>query len=456
MLTLPDGTYSEVSAGALLTCGLKSEGTLACGGWNGYGQSTPPSGTFTQISADRYHACAVQDDGALVCWGENSYNEAPFLSLSPAGLPDAKAGIAYSQTVTASGGTAPYVFGLEAGSLPTGLALSPAGLLSGTPTTSGLYTCTVQVEDSSFPLAANQVYTILVNPNTPPVSDAQELTTIEDTALGITLTASDADGNPLSWIVGAPNHGVLTGTAPDLTYTPTADWHGTDTFNFHVNDGIIDSITAAVTIQVNPVNDTPSAVADGYTTSEDIPLTVPDPGVLANDADVDLDSLAAVLVAGPAHGILALNLDGSFTYTPTLNSNGTDSFTYKANDGALDSNITTVTIDVTPVNDAPVAPILDDTNWLARLAHQTVIPAFNDVDGDTLTYTAQLVGGGALPAWLNFDAATRTFSGAPSNADVGVYHILVTADDGHLTATSSFTLTVQLNPHKIYLPSLVK
>ena len=77
--------------------------------------------------------------------------------------------------------------------------------------------------------------------------------------------------------------------------------------------------------------------------------------MLSNDTDVDSPTLTAALVSGPAHGTLTLNADGSFTYTPDANFNGTDSFTYKASDGLADSNVATVTITVNAVNDAPVA-----------------------------------------------------------------------------------------------------
>ena len=80
------------------------------------------------------------------------------------------------------------------------------------------------------------------------------------------------------------------------------------------------------------------------------------PGVLGNDTDVDGDRAdGGRWSSGPAHGTLTLNADGSFTYTPSANYNGADSFTYKANDGTADSNVATVTITVGAVNDAPVA-----------------------------------------------------------------------------------------------------
>ncbi len=96
-------------------------------------------------------------------------------------------------------------------------------------------------------------------------------------------------------------------------------------------------------------NQAPVAATDTYTTSQGMPLTVAASGVLGNDTDADSSMLTAILVSGPNNGMLTLNSDGSFTYTPSSGFNGTDTFTYKANDGSADSNIVTVTITVNPV-----------------------------------------------------------------------------------------------------------
>src|SRR5205814_1972187 len=99
-------------------------------------------------------------------------------------------------------------------------------------------------------------------------------------------------------------------------------------------------------------NTAPVANNDSVTTAEDTSVSG---NVLANDSDVENDSLTAVLNTAPAHGTVALAADGSFTYTPAANYNGADSFTYRASDGQANSNVATVSIAVTPVNDAPVA-----------------------------------------------------------------------------------------------------
>src|SRR5439155_128949 len=112
------------------------------------------------------------------------------------------------------------------------------------------------------------------------------------------------------------------------------------------------------------------------------------PGVLANDTDPDGDTKTAVLVSGPLHGTLTLNANGSFTYTPAVNYNGPDSFTYKANDGTLTSNVATVAITVVAVNNAPDAA--NDSNTLPyttlfRASAPGVLANDTDPDGDPKT-----------------------------------------------------------------------
>src|SRR5205814_728630 len=122
------------------------------------------------------------------------------------------------------------------------------------------------------------------------------------------------------------------------------------------SNGGVDTLTENLAITVSAVNDAPVAANDAYTTSEDTPLTTgAGLGLLANDTDIDGDGLTAVLVTGPAHGALSLSSDGAFTYTPVANYHGSDSFTYRANDGTADSNLVTVSLTITAVNDAPVA-----------------------------------------------------------------------------------------------------
>jgi VCBS repeat-containing protein len=207
--------------------------------------------------------------------------------------------------------------------------------------------------------------TLTIGPDAPPVAVNDAFTTAEDTPLtvaasGVLSNDTDADTSPgalTAVVVTQPAHGTLAlGANGGFTYTPAANYNGPDSFTYKANDAILDSNAATVTITVTAVNDAPVAVADSYTTLEDTPLTIAAAvGVLSNDSDVDTAaaSLTANLVAGPAHGTLALSPNGGFTYTPAANYNGPDSFTYKTNDGALDSSVATVSLTITAVNDAP-------------------------------------------------------------------------------------------------------
>jgi VCBS repeat-containing protein len=155
-----------------------------------------------------------------------------------------------------------------------------------------------------------------------------------------------------SHVVDVPAHGNVTVNADGtFVYTPAHDYFGTDSFSYRLNDGSLESNLATVSVTIAAVNDAPVA-GDVYATiAEDTPLLIT---LGSSVRDVDSINVTTQIVTNPAHGVLTLNNDGSYTYTPNANYNGTDSFTYQANDGAADSNLASVNINVTPVNDAPV------------------------------------------------------------------------------------------------------
>ncbi len=211
--------------------------------------------------------------------------------------------------------------------------------------------------------------------NDVPVANADSYTTAEDTVLTIAapgVLANDSDvveGSDLN--VSAytqPGHGSVTLAADgSFIYTPEANYNGVDSFYYTVNDGTDDGNTVKVSIDVTPVNDVPVAIADSYTTAEDTVLTIAAPGVLANDSDVvEGSDLNVSAYTQPGHGSVTLAADGSFIYTPEANYNGVDSFYYTVNDGTDDGNTVKVSIDVTPVNDVPVA-VMTPTRQLRTL-----------------------------------------------------------------------------------------
>ncbi len=182
---------------------------------------------------------------------------------------------------------------------------------------------------------------------------------------------------------------ISDGTSGDLTFTPAPDASGSATISVHAwdhgsngNGDVNFSPTQTFTITVNPVNDPPVAVADGtYGVRQDLSLSVnAAAGVLANDTDVDTTHAALTAVSPPdtnvTHGTLTLNSNGSFTYTPNASYVGTDSFTYHARDGAANSNVVAVSLNVY-VNHAPIA-VADTVTVVAGSSYTALDLLTND------------------------------------------------------------------------------
>jgi hypothetical protein len=193
--------------------------------------------------------------------------------------------------------------------------------------------------------------------NRPPVAESQAVAVDEDQEAAVTLRASDPDFNTLTYtVVSPPQHGTLSGSAPNLRYRPAANYSGSDSFTFRASDGLLQSVAATVSLDVRPVNDAPTAGGNSYSVAANQSLNVAAPGVLANDLDVD-SALTARLVSSPANGVVALLGDGSFSYTPTAGFSGTDTFVYEATDGTSAATAT-VTVTVTPSAPPPSTPVL--------------------------------------------------------------------------------------------------
>jgi VCBS repeat-containing protein len=248
-----------------------------------------------------------------------------------------------------------------------GTVLLNAGQITYTATAGyfGPATFSYAVSDGYGHTVNGTVNVTVANPgNHAPIAVADNLAGQEDTPLIIAASSlvgndTDVDGNTLLLTgvsAGANTHGtvVLNGDG-SITYTPTANFNGNASFTYTVSDGVGGVATGTVNLVVAAVNDAPIAVADSYAVSEGGTLvTTLGTGVIINDSDVESSALSAALVSGPAHGVLTLNGNGSFTYTPDEFFNGTDTFTYKVNDGSLDSAAATVTLNVAAVAEAPI------------------------------------------------------------------------------------------------------
>ncbi len=267
--------------------------------------------------------------------------------------------------------------------------------------------------------------------NDVPVANAQLVSLDEDTQVSIELVATDEDLDDLTFeVTTQPTKGVLTGTAPSLTYTPNADYSGNDSFAFVANDGTVNSAPATVTLTVTPVNDLPTADAQTLLTLEDTAI-----GIAITGADVDGNSLTFTVGAQPSNGVLS-GAPPTLSYLPSAGFNGQDSFTVVPNDGTADGLAATITINVSSVNDLPVADAL--SLMLAEDSQVAVTLAGSDQDGDPLTFA------------IVDQPTSGSISGSPPaltytpNADFfGVDTFTYAANDGTADSTPAIvTLTI--------------
>ncbi|EMK3385438.1 tandem-95 repeat protein [Vibrio parahaemolyticus] len=216
------------------------------------------------------------------------------------------------------------------------------------------------------------------------------------------------------------------------TITPTADWNGSEILTFTATDPSGESISQTVNFTVAPVAD---IVADSVTVVEDTPTIIK---VLGNDTFEGDDKVVSLDTNnGPANGTVSINPDGSVTYTPNDNYHGTDSFTYIVTSGGV-SESTTVSVDVTPVNDVPVAKDDIATTQEDTAVTIDVLPNDSDMDGDKLSIQSASV----PEAQGKVEIVEGKLVFTPSENFNGDAEITYTITDGQLTDEAKVTVTV--------------
>ncbi|EJG0750098.1 tandem-95 repeat protein [Vibrio parahaemolyticus] len=216
------------------------------------------------------------------------------------------------------------------------------------------------------------------------------------------------------------------------TFTPTADWNGSEALTFTATDPSGESVSKTVNFTVAPVAD---IVADKATVVEDTPAIIK---VLGNDTFEGDDQVVSLDTNnGPANGTVSVNPDGSVTYTPNDNYHGTDSFTYIVTSGGV-SESTTVSVDVTPVNDAPVAKDDIATTQEDTAVTIDVLPNDSDVDGDKLSIESASV----PKEQGTVEVVNGKLVFTPAENFNGDAEITYTVTDGQLTDEAKVTVTV--------------
>jgi Bacterial Ig domain/Fibronectin type III domain len=292
---------------------------------------------------------------------------------------------------------------------------------------------------------SNTVTATITASNRTPQATADAATTPEDTAVTIAVLANDTDpdGNPLTiTAVTQGAHGTVTTNGTSVTYLPATNFAGTDAFSYTVSDGKGGTATAPASITIMPVNDWPVATADAAATAEDTPVTI---AVLANDTDPDGNPLTITAVTQGAHGTIATN-GTALTYTPAANFAGTDAFTYTVTDGQGGTATATVSLTVTPVNDAPLAAADTATTPKSTPVTIAVLANDRDPDGDPLTISVFTQGAHGT---VTSNGSTLTYTPVKDYTGTDAFSYTVRDSKGS-TASAAVSVTIT-NPDAVML-----
>ncbi|MGD9902030.1 MAG: Ig-like domain-containing protein [Vicinamibacterales bacterium] len=422
--------------------------------------SAPPGGeldfeTFTSMGSDpayEFAACVVgsgcanappelQVHDVLLSWTAAAGGVVSYTAYRApgAGIPDQSLWTAVGPPVPA---TANPLQQIDGASLVNGATYS--------------YFVLATYADGTTSAPSNFVPIIAVND--PLVAGDDVYGTDEDTPLvvaapGVLGNDTDADDPPPTGVlpVGILPPGLTLNGDGSFSYVPAPNASGAVSFQYKATRGAVESNVATVTITIHPVNDAPVAEHDAYTMDQGGVLTVPVAGVLANDSDVDSGGLTAGALTQPAEGkgTVVLNPDGSFVYTPPASFAGTATFTYRASDGLLSSNVATVTITVNAVGygfvnvkNLPPAPGVTFkpskygtlVQFLWQFTKNGTVVASSDAQpsvtitgpgGYNQTFTPANCGAFGFTFTYNAYYKKWEFNWKPKNAAVGTYYVVV-------------------------------
>lgn len=358
----------------------------------------------------------------------------PSIDVAPAALPDGRTGDAYTQTFAASGGTAPYSYALFSGSLPPGISLSSAGVLSGTPTTTGTFNFTMYITDSSAgsgPFSVSRNYGLTIASAVPVTGDVSATVAYGSgvNPVGLDLSGGAADSVA---VASLPGHGTAIANGTAISYQPHAGYAGPDSFTYTATNAEGSSAPATVSITVSPpvIAITPSA-----------PLTAQ---VGASYSQTFTWSggaapYSAYSVAGLPMGLLVTASDGdSVTVSGTPNQSGSFTVSVSASDSSTGSGPFTADDVFTLQVDAPGLTMTPAAGSALTADYPQPYSQTFSASGGTAPYVYVLTG--PLPAGLSFDGTSGTLSGTPAEAGTA-FPFTVTVTDSSTGAGSPYSLS---------------
>lgn len=297
----------------------------------------------------------------------------------------------------------------------------------------------VTAREELFANSATAEFEVL---NDAPVAEHLNISTNEDVPLQISLSATDANGDTLVYsIVKDPENGSLTRLDEEsgtVTYVPNENYYGSDTVSFKVNDGLEDSNIGNISISIFPVNDPPSTEGQELNLNENGEVSITLIG-----SDPDGDELTYSITEDPVSGSLT-GEPPNLIYRPSSGFSGSDGFSFVANDGELDSNVSRVDLTVAPVNDVPSATdISTETNEDESV---TVTLTANDSDSDSLTFTIMTQPShGTLGQLTSVNSNSSTVVYTPAAEYSGADIFTFSASDGDASSDAA-TVNIDINP----------
>ncbi len=388
----------------------------------------------------------------------------PTLTITPTTLPNGTQGSAYSQTVSASGGTAPYTYAISAGSLPAGLSLNTGtGVLSGTPSASGTFNLTVTATDANS-ATGSRAYSLLINGLAPPVAGAvSAIVAASSSNNPITLNLSGGAATSVA-VASAASHGTATASGTSITYTPTAGYSGSDSFTYTATNAGGTSSPATVTITVSPpaVAITPTTLPNGTQGTAYSQTVSASGGTAPYTYAIIAGSLPAGLSLNTGTGVISgtPSASGSFNLTLTAtdanSANGSRAYSLLINGlappvaGAVSAivaasssnNPITLNLSGGTATSVAVASAASHGTATASGTSITYTPTAGYSGSDSFTYTATNSGGTSSPATVTLTVSAPTLIVSPATAPGatagGAYSLIFSTSGG--TAPYSYSL----------------
>ena len=357
-------------------------------------------------------------------------------TITTTALPGASTGTAYSTTLQASEGTMPYTWSVSAGALPAGLSLAAStGVISGTPTTAGTISFTVQVKDAANSTATKALSILVATTAQPPLVTTTSLPgATSGTAYSTTVQASGGT-TPYSWSVSAGSlpAGLSLGASTGvISGTPTTA--GTASFTVQVKDSLNKTATKALTITVaaapQPPSVTTTSLPSGTAGTSYSTTLQASGGTTPYSWSLSAGSLPA--------GLSLVTSTGVISGTPTTA--GTASFTVKVTDGVNNTGTKALSITVAAAPQPPTITTASLPAGTAGTAYSTTLQASSGTSPYSWSLSA-----GTLPAGLSLTASTGVISGTPTTAGTVSFTVKVT-DAANNTATKALSIAVAAAP----------